>query len=128
MIESELVTIQGQCPSKSRNYRVGVIGGKNTKARGTLYKSSEFKNWEKDFLFQLSQFKNPMMFYEFEIGLIVYFKTYASDIDNSLKGILDCLQSAHWIQNDNQCMKINIEKRVSTNDPKILFKLKKWKQ
>ena len=128
MIETELYMIKGQCPSKSRHYRVGVIGGKNTKARGTLYKSPEFKVWEVDFISQLSKYENPMYFFPFEIGLVVYFKTRASDVDNSLKGILDCLQTAKWIHNDNQCMKITIEKRISSNNPRVLFKLKKWKE
>jgi Holliday junction resolvase RusA-like endonuclease len=46
-----------------------------------------------------------------------------SDIDNSLKVQLDCLQKCKAIKNDNLCVKIVAEKFVDKENPRVEFKI-----
>lgn len=123
IMQTDLIIINGQCPSKSNQYRIAVIGGKKSKARATMYKSKEMKEWEASFQEQLIQYENPRILGEFQLGINVFFDSRKSDLDNSFKGVLDCLQKAHWITNDNQCMKITAKKFVSAN-ARIEFQLR----
>lgn len=122
--ETKKIVIRGQCPSKSNQYKVGLMGGVNVKAKATMYKSKEMKKWEGEFTLQLLDYSNPRIQSEFHIGIIAYFQSKRSDLDNCLKGILDCLQKNQWIKNDRDCIKITAQKSVSKNNPRIEFVLK----
>ncbi len=122
--ETKKIVILGQCLSKSNQYKIGVIGGNNTKLRAIMYKSKEMKQWETEFALQLLEYSNPRINGQFHLGLIVYFKSKRSDLDNCFKGILDCLQKNCWIKNDRDCIKITAQKSVSKMNPRIEFVLK----
>ena len=122
-----MITIYGQCPSKSNSYRIGYKG---------LYKTDKLKKYEKDFLLQLPKAKSTIEG-EFEIIILVYYDSRRPDIDNSLKVILDCLQkesyipkgkyeikNERYIRNDNKCVNIDITKRLDKKNPRIMFWIK----
>jgi Holliday junction resolvase RusA-like endonuclease len=123
MKSTGLITLVGQCPSKSNQYKIGIIGGKKVKARAMMRKSKEMTDWEKSVLEQLKKHQSPMVEEEFHLGVNVFFTTWKSDLDNSFKGLLDCLQKAMWISNDNNCVMIRARKYVSSN-PRIEFELR----
>lgn len=111
MIISE--RIFGQPPSKPNCYKVGIIAG-----HGTLVKQSALTKYEKDFYVQCRN-RGLMLTQMFIIEIDVYFKTMASDLDNSFKVILDCLQKCGVIKNDNKCMQINARKHVDKEHPRV---------
>jgi Holliday junction resolvase RusA-like endonuclease len=45
------------------------------------------------------------------------------DLDNALKCLLDCLQYAKAIKNDNKCVRIVAEKFIDKLNPRVEFKI-----
>jgi len=116
----DTITITGKCPAKSNSYRIIKIGG-----HGSLAKSGVLKNYERNFYLQLPpswRGKDIQGFFEFYID--VYYPTKANDLDNCLKVVLDCLQKAKVIKNDNNCLKIVANKAIDKINPRIEFSIK----
>lgn len=106
--------IHGVCPSKSNCYRIGK--------QGILFKTKALTEYEKKFFIQC-KLRNRMIEGYFEINLQVFYPSERSDLDNSLKVIMDCLQRAKAIKNDNKCVKIVAEKFTDKANPRIEFVL-----
>lgn len=106
--------IEGVCPSKSNCYRV---------TNNFFYKTSALKDFENKFFIQCRN-RDRMITGYFEILLKVFYPNERSDLDNSLKVIMDCLQSCKVIKNDNRCVKIVAEKYLDKNRPRIEFELR----
>lgn len=97
-----------------------------TPARYSLAKSPDLKKYEKSFIIQWG--KNPFKIDgEFEFEVDVYYPTRRSDLDNSLKVTLDCLQQVGAIKNDNLCMGIVARKFLDKEKPRIEFTIKPMK-
>ena len=113
------ITIHGQPPSKSN--RKGI-----TKT-GHYYKPNTVKLYEDAFFLQCplrGTTSNPLIKTPFAIHADVFFRSNAVDLDNSLKVLLDILQSkCHVIRNDNLCAEIHVRKFVDKSDPRIEFEL-----
>ncbi len=111
-------TILGTTPSKSNCYRI-------EKNAGFLYKTKALKEYEKNFYIQCSVYRNANIEGYFEIYLKVFYPNQRADLDNSLKVVLDCLQTAKAFENDNKCVKIVAEKYLDKLNPRIEFSLNK---
>ena len=61
----------------------------------------------------------------FELHVRVFYPSQRSDLDNSLKVVLDCLQRVKAIWNDNRCVKIVAEKFLDKEKPRIEFELRR---
>lgn len=107
--------IFGQVPAKANRYKVG---------KGKMYRDVSVSDYERSFILQCQQYKGLMIDFEFEFAMIVYFKSKASDLDNAAKTVLDCLQKAGAIKNDNLCMVIKLEKRIDKSSPRIEYYIK----
>ena len=118
MIEHDWQTILGQAPSKSNSYKIIKMAG-----HGSLAKTPGLKAYENSFYMQVGKYRNMMIEGFFELHLRVYFSTMSHDLDNSLKIILDCLQAAKTIKNDNRCVKIVADKFLDKLNPRIEFRL-----
>lgn len=119
MNEKHEVTIEGQCPSKSNSYKIIKIAG-----HGSLAKQTVLKNYEKNFFMQCGRYRNMMIEGYFELYIDVYFTTQSHDLDNTLKIVLDCLQTVKAIKNDNRCVKIVAQKFIDKTRPRIEFSVK----
>lgn len=108
-------TIHGNCPSKSNSYKIGKQG---------MYKSKALIKYEKDFYIQCNLYRNKDLRGYFEFHIDVFYPTEKSDLDNSLKIVLDCLQKCKAIPNDNKCVKIVAQKFKSKDNPRIEFEIK----
>jgi len=108
-------TILGNVPAKSNRYKVG---------KGKLYRDASVCSYESSFAIQCRHYKNKGIDYRFEFGMIVYFKSKASDLDNAAKTVLDCLQKCNAVTNDNLCSIIKLEKRVDVMNPRIEYYIK----
>jgi Holliday junction resolvase RusA-like endonuclease len=109
--------IHGTIPSKSNQYRIVTIHG-----HGSLAKTSAMKTFEQKFYLQCN-YRNRNIQGYFELYADVYFQSNQPDLDNSLKGILDCLQGCKAIKNDRNCVKIVANKYIDKNNPRIEFTL-----
>lgn len=111
-------TIIGQAPSKSNSYKIIRLGN-ITK----LGKTAATANYEKNFYIQAGYYKNLNVQGFFELHIRFYFTTMSHDLDNGLKGVLDCLQQCKAIRNDNQCTRIVADKFIDRTNPRIEFRL-----
>lgn len=109
------VVIYGSVPSKSNSYKIITIGG-----HASLAKTSTMKEFEKRFYLQCG-YRNRNIQGFFELYADVYFQSNQPDLDNSLKGLLDCLQTCKAIKNDRNCVKIVANKYIDKNNPRIEF-------
>lgn len=112
--------IYGQVPSKSNSYRSVTINGINK-----LVKTNEVRKYEKSFLLQCNVYRNLGLQDDFEFYGDIFFRSSKSDLDGCLKVVLDCLQKANAIKNDNKCVKIFLRKYVDKNNPRVEFIIKK---
>ena len=109
--------IEGNTPSKSNCYRVINIGG-----HGSLGKTEALKRYENTFFTQCG-LRDLNIDKYFEYHCRVFYPSMRSDLDNSLKVQLDCLQKTKTIKNDNLCIKIVAEKFIDKVRPRIEFKI-----
>src|SRR5690625_3958655 len=110
--------ITGNTPSKSNCYRVIKING-----HGSLAKTKALKTYEESFLWQCGNYRNKNITAPFEFHIDVYYPSKRSDVDNSLKVVLDCLQRIKAIKNDNNCAKIIAQKFIDKKEPRIEFEI-----
>ena len=110
--------ILGSVPSKSNCYRIVTIGG-----HSSLAKTSAMKAFEQKFYLQCGAYRNRNINGFFELYADVYFQSNQPDLDNSLKGLLDCLQTCGAIKNDRNCVKIVANKFIDKTNPRIEFSL-----
>lgn len=113
--------IYGQPPSKANTYRIITMKGSNGKHHGSLAKTDALRKYEHDFYLQCGFYRNKNIQGFFELYVDVYFHSNQPDLDNSLKCLLDCLQSCKAIKNDRNCVKIIANKFVDKNNPRIEF-------
>ena len=110
--------IYGSVPSKSNCYKIITLAG-----HGSLAKTQAMKEFEKKFYLQCGAYRNRNIAGFFELYADVYFQSNQPDLDNSLKGLLDCLQNCKAIKNDRNCVKIVANKFIDKNNPRIEFTL-----
>ena len=110
--------VQGAPVSKSNAYRIVTVNG-----HAGLTKTSAMKRYEESFLWQVGSMRDANISVPFEFYLDVYFPSKRSDLDGCLKGILDCLQTAKVIKNDNNCCLIHARKFIDKENPRIEFKI-----
>ena len=116
--------VLGNTPSKSNCYRIVTVYNKKLKKyHGSLAKTPAMKKYEDDFYMQVGKHRGAMIseFFNFEID--VYYPSNRSDLDNSLKIVLDSLQKAEVIKNDNKCTQIFARKFIDKLNPRIEFKI-----
>jgi len=106
----------GQIPSKSNCYKIITICG-----HSSLGKTAALKAYEKSFFLQCGAYRDRKISNFFRLDVDVYFQSNHPDLDNSLKGLLDCLQTVGAIKNDRLCTEIHARKFVDKNKPRIEF-------
>lgn len=111
-------TIRGNVPSKSNCYKIISLSG-----HGSLAKAKALKEYENTFFMQCGKYRDLNIEGYFEFHCKVYYPSMRSDLDNSLKIQLDCLQKTKSIKNDNLCVKIVAEKFIDKVNPRVEFKI-----
>lgn len=106
-------------PSKSNSYKIITLNG-----HGSLAKTAALKAYEKSFYLQCNVYRNKNIKGLFELHLNVYNGSQRPDLDNSMKVVLDCLQTCKAIENDRNCVKIVAQKFVDKVNPRIEFTIK----
>lgn len=116
--------IKGNCPSKSNSYKIITLQ-KNGKYVSSLGKTDALKEYEQSFYIQCNHYRNANITGYVELYIDVFYPSQRSDLDNSLKVVLDCLQVCKAIKNDNKIVKIVAQKFLDKDNPRIEFELKK---
>ena len=88
-----------------------------------MAKTKSMKAFEERFYLQCGAYRNRNIEGFFELYADVYFQSNQPDLDNSLKGLLDCLQGCKAIKNDRNCVKIVANKFIDKLNPRIEFTL-----
>lgn len=119
-------TILGAVPSKSNCYQIITLPNKKTGGTySSLGKTKSLKVYEDAFYMQLpGTLRNANITGRFEFVMDVYYPSDRSDLDNSLKVVLDCLQKARAIDNDRKCVKIVTQKFIDKVNPRVEFQIK----
>ena len=115
--------IYGSVPSKSNLYKIIKKRTADGRLVSSLAKSDAMLAFEKKFYLYCGAYRNKNIKGFFELYADVYFQSNQPDLDNSLKGLLDCLQSCKAIKNDRNCVKIVANKFVDKENPRIEFTL-----
>ena len=110
--------ITGNCPSKSNCYKVIRLGSKCS-----LGKQKHLKSYENSFKLQMLNYKYKLIETEFKFIIDVYYNSRRPDLDNALKVVLDCLQKAGAIKNDNKCLEIVARKHLDKENPRVKFSI-----
>jgi len=113
---SQKYIIKGNCPSKSNCYKVIRLGN-----RCGLGKQKKLESYENSFKLQMLNYKYKLIESNFKFVIDVYYDSRRPDLDNSLKVVLDCLQKAEVIKNDNKCLEIVAKKHLDKIDPRVEF-------
>lgn len=119
---SQKFIITGNTPSKSNCYKVIKLG-RGDKAKCSLCKQKKLYDYEKSFLSQMQQYNYKLIEGNFKFIIDVFYDSRRPDLDNSLKVVLDCLQKAKAIKNDNKCLEINAYKHLDKEKPRIEFSI-----
>jgi len=119
--------ILGNVPSKSNCYKIITFKSKDPEKAGhaSLGKTPALIQYEKDFFIQCNRYRSLGLDEYFEFYMAVYYPSQRSDLDNSLKVVLDCLQKVGAIRNDNKCTRIVVDKFLDKNNPRVEFVIKK---
>ena len=110
--------VTGTPVSKSNSYRIVTING-----HASLTKTTAMKKYEESFLWQVGDIRDVNIGVPFEFYNDVYFPSKRSDLDGMLKGVMDCLQKAKVIKNDNNCCLIHARKFIDKENPRVEFKI-----
>lgn len=111
--------ILGQIVAKANNYQAVPDGTGGRR----MIKNSRVRTYEKNFLKQCKIYAGRMINRPFELIVVVYYMHNNFDLDNSLKTLLDCLQYAGAITNDNLCIRIVADKRIDPYRPRVEFSI-----
>ena len=102
--------------SKSNSYKVG--------RNNRLKVNKEVETFEYFFIKLLpEQVKNANIKKPFKLVLDLWLQNKNQDLDNCSKSILDCLETAGAIYNDNLCYELIMRKHIDEENPKIKLKL-----
>jgi len=117
-LEGETQVIYGNTPSKSNCYKIIKLGN-----HSSLAKTKGLKEYENNFYIQCDKYRNKNIVGYIEFYIKVYYPSQRSDLDNSLKIVLDCLQKVKAFPNDNKVVKIVAHKYLDKKNPRIEFSI-----
>ncbi len=115
--------IVGKVPSKSNSYKIITKMGKDGRYHGSLAKTEALTKYEEIFAWQCNKYRNKFYKKHFKFIVDVFYPSMRSDLDNSLKIILDCLEQVKAIKNDNMCATIVANKYVDKKNPRVEFEI-----
>jgi len=107
-------TVHGQPPSKSNCYKI------RSKPFASLYKTKALKQYEDDFFAQTpGRYRGLRWAEPMSVTLHCFFKSKQPDLDNAAKAVLDCIQNADVITNDNRVYELHMTKAIDKDRPRV---------
>lgn len=120
----EVETIRGQIIAKANHYR--AVPDKNGQRR--IIKDESIRKYESSFTQQCKLYKNRRIAGRFKLFVRVFHRHNKFDLDNSLKTLLDCLQMAGAITDDNLCYEIEAHKGIDKYHPRVEFAIEEMNE
>ena len=120
MEDLEFETIKGQVVGKANHYMAVPSSGGNKR----IIKDEAIRQYERSFMEQCAIYRDKFINCRFKLFVKVYNSSTRFDLDNSLKTILDCLQSVRAIKDDKLCYSIVADKYIDKYNPRIEFAIK----
>ena len=114
-------TVYGVVPSKSNCYKIITFKTKTGKSHASLAKTKQLAQYEKDFYIQCNLYRNANIQGYFQFDADVYYPNQRSDLDNSAKVLLDCLQKIGAFPNDNKLVCLRMNKFLDKLNPRVEF-------
>lgn len=115
----ETEVIYGQVAAKANHYM--AVPGKDGTRR--IIKDEKIRTYERSFLHQCKAYRDRRIASPFRLVAHVYHSSTRYDLDNSLKTLLDCLQMANAITDDNLCYEVQATKHVDKYRPRIEYSI-----
>ena len=113
--------IYGTVPSKSNCYKIITFKHKSGKSHASLAATKQLKQYEKDFYIQCNFYRNANIQGYFQFDADIYYPNQRSDLDNSAKVLLDCLQKIGAFPNDNKLVCLRMNKFLDKLNPRVEF-------
>lgn len=113
----EYETIYGQVVGKANNYQC-VPSADGSKR---IIKNAKLRAYERTFAKQITKYKGRGIKGRFRLFIDIWQSSTVYDLDNSIKTVLDCLQYAEAITDDNLCYQIRACKHIDKSRPRIRF-------
>lgn len=115
--------ILGDIVSKSNSYRIVTFRSKdpNKKSFSHLAKTKELKQYEKDFAVQCRIYRNLNLSEPFKLVADIYYPNRRKDLDGAAKCLLDSLQEAGAITNDNLLEELILRRHIDAKNPRVEF-------
>lgn len=114
-----LEVIHGQVIAKANNYI--AVPGKDGRHR--IIKNERIRAYERTFAEQCRAYKDALIGTNFTLECTVYDRNNRFDLDNSIKTVLDCLQSAGAITDDCLCVHLDSYKKVDPYHPRVEYRI-----
>ena len=86
-----------------------------------IIKNEKIRAYERTFDEQCRIYRNRQIDRPFKLYATIYPCTWATDADNIVKTILDCLQYAGAITNDSLAVELHIRKVVDPQHPRVEY-------
>ena len=112
-------TIYGQVVAKANHYQAVADGHGGRR----IIKDQALREYERQFDRQCRLYRGQRIAEPFLLTIDVWHKSVRYDLDNSLKTVLDCLQYADAITDDNLCYSIRATKHVDKMRPRIRYSI-----
>ena len=110
-------TIHGQILAKANHY----LAVPDKKGGRRIIKDEYIRKYEASFINQCRLYKDKRVSSRFRLFVRVWHSSTRYDIDNSIKTLLDLLETVGAITNDNLCYQLEVEKRIDKYHPRVEF-------
>lgn len=110
-------TIHGNPVGKANNY-MAVPDGQGGRR---IIKNENIRTYERTFAEQCKIYRGRQISRPFIFYATVYVSTWATDADNIVKTVLDCLQYAEAVTNDALAVELHVRKVVDPIHPRVTY-------
>lgn len=110
-------TIYGQIVAKANNYQAVPDGSGGRR----IIKNAKIRAYERRFASQCAIYCGMGISTPFRLYAHIWQKDERCDLDNSIKTLLDCLQSVGAVTDDKLCVEIVAKKGIDKASPRVEF-------
>lgn len=120
-----LIIVKGKVPAKSSLKRMGI----SKRGKPFMYSRKKTYQYEVAFMYSVLKLKRDNQFPltgRLYIGIDWYTDSYRQDVDSPPKIIMDCLQKAGIVANDNVFDKLTITRYIDKQNPRAEITIKEY--